>query len=342
VAKFPALPLWTDSWVADTHHLTRAARGTYHDLLVLMWRTPGCRVPNDDDWLSARLHMTLTEIRTELRPLVLEFCQTDGNWLWQKRLRKEFSFVRRQSAAQSVRAKAKWRKEKAISPRDATTGNAPTPTPTPTPIEEEHVHKPPKPKPPSRLRAAAVQPVLAAHMDQPGFQVFSAAIKSTIPRGWHPDEALRRWLKLPPHPAEIWVDAWARYIQHCAEISNRSRHPQRIARPENWFRDKAYSDFLDLALDAVRHNDDKQAQHQATIAAWGQHAGPVVSAIGSDKFDAYLAGSTIEFKTTREAVIHQPKEFAASLLNRHTEIVRAISQALNAEITVTTTERKTA
>ena len=50
MAQFPGLLLWTDAWVADTKHLSRLERGTYLDLLVLMWRTPGCRVPNDDEW----------------------------------------------------------------------------------------------------------------------------------------------------------------------------------------------------------------------------------------------------------------------------------------------------
>lgn len=68
MAEFPALPLWTDAWVADTKHLTWLERGTYHDLLVLMWRSPGCRIPNDDHWLAKRLGMSLAEVQHELRP----------------------------------------------------------------------------------------------------------------------------------------------------------------------------------------------------------------------------------------------------------------------------------
>jgi len=90
MAQFPALMLWTDAWIADTKHLSRLERGTYHDLLVLMWRSPGCKVPNDDGWLGKRLGMTRAEVETELRPLISEFCQTDGNHIWQKRLMKEW------------------------------------------------------------------------------------------------------------------------------------------------------------------------------------------------------------------------------------------------------------
>lgn len=113
MAKFRALMLWTDAWIADTKHLSRCERGTYHDLLVLMWRSPGCTVPNDDKWLAKHLGMTIVEVESELRPLIAEFCQTDGNRIWQKRLKKEFGH----SMSQSARAKSRWRKKKDECPK---------------------------------------------------------------------------------------------------------------------------------------------------------------------------------------------------------------------------------
>lgn len=127
MAQFPGLLLWTDAWVADTKHLSRLERGTYLDLLVLMWRTPGCRVPNDDEWLAKRLAMTPAEVAAELRPLIVEFCQTDGNWIFQKRLQKEFVRAFNHSEKQSDRAKSRWDKEKGLYRGNANThgrGNA--------------------------------------------------------------------------------------------------------------------------------------------------------------------------------------------------------------------------
>lgn len=112
MADFPSLPLFTDAWIADTKHLTRLERGTYHDLLVLMWRTPGCRVPNDNAWLARRLSMTLVEVETELRPIIREFCRTDGNWISQKRLTKVKNYVTQAHGERSDRAKAFWRNKK--------------------------------------------------------------------------------------------------------------------------------------------------------------------------------------------------------------------------------------
>lgn len=111
MAEFAALPLFTDSWIADTAHLTRLERGLYCDLLVLMWRSPECRVPNDLDWISRRLRCDESERRT-LELIVAEFCQSTGNWITQKRLAKEFSYVREKSKKQSDRAKSRWDKDK--------------------------------------------------------------------------------------------------------------------------------------------------------------------------------------------------------------------------------------
>ena len=142
MAEFAALPLFTDSWIADTAHLTRHERGLYFDLLVLMWRTPGCRVPQDIDWTMRRLRCDETE-RAMLVSIFDEFCTCDGNWRTQKRLQKEFEYVRLHSRKQSDSAKARWNKEKNNATAYAkpmpehdsrhASGNAPTPTPTPTP-----------------------------------------------------------------------------------------------------------------------------------------------------------------------------------------------------------------
>lgn len=82
--------LWTDAWIADTCHLTPAERGMYMDLLILMWRTPGCSVPNDDAWLARHLRISLEETCNHLRPLIKEFCRCNEGRITQKRLLSEY------------------------------------------------------------------------------------------------------------------------------------------------------------------------------------------------------------------------------------------------------------
>lgn len=139
MADYPALPLWTDAYLADTAHLTDDEHGRYLLLLITIWRAPDCRIPNDDMWLARRFRRSTDEVHTLFRPLIREFCQSDGNWISQKRLTKERSYVEKASKQRSDAAKARWNKEKRECERNAaphSPRNAPTPTPTPIIPEE--------------------------------------------------------------------------------------------------------------------------------------------------------------------------------------------------------------
>jgi ribosomal protein L37E len=83
MAEFAAMPLFTDSWVADTAHLTRSERGMYMDLLVICWRSPECRVPNDMDWIYRKLGCRGNATECDVAyAIVQEFMTSDGNWLF--------------------------------------------------------------------------------------------------------------------------------------------------------------------------------------------------------------------------------------------------------------------
>ncbi len=55
MAKFPHLPLWTDAYMADTLHLTHEEHGLYLMLLMTIWRSPDCKIPNDLEWVKKAL-----------------------------------------------------------------------------------------------------------------------------------------------------------------------------------------------------------------------------------------------------------------------------------------------
>lgn len=140
MAEFPALPIWTDAYMLDCGHLSDAEHGRYFLLLMLIWRSPGCRIPADPKWIARKLKRTPEEYENQIMPLIAEFCYTTGNWVEQKRLREEYLYLQKQSKKQSDIAKLRWNKDK-----DVSHGNArpmpdrcqtDAPTPTPTPIEE--------------------------------------------------------------------------------------------------------------------------------------------------------------------------------------------------------------
>ncbi len=127
MAKFPHLPLWTDAYMADTLHLTHEEHGLYLMLLMTIWRSPDCKIPNDFEWVKRRLRATDDQMENLVRNLLDEFFTMTGNHITQKRLKEEYEYVKKKAKKNSASAKSRWQKEKQVCER-----NAPTPTPIPS------------------------------------------------------------------------------------------------------------------------------------------------------------------------------------------------------------------
>lgn len=138
MAKFPALPLWTDAYLADTRHLTAEQHGAYLLLLMEAWRRPSCSLPDDDEML-ARLACLSSERWAINRDIVMAFWKFDGRkkeWT-QSRLNDERLYVVKKSGLQRDKAANRWNKSKntdaGTMPEampDGCPSDAPTPTPT--------------------------------------------------------------------------------------------------------------------------------------------------------------------------------------------------------------------
>lgn len=137
MADYPALPLWTDAYLADTRHLTTEQHGAYLLILMEMWRRPDCALPLDHAFL-----IRVTGVSSRKWPLVWRalspLFQKGKTKFQQKRLTKERNFVEEKSNKNSRAARARWLKSKekpdANAMPNACQTDAPTPTPTPTPI----------------------------------------------------------------------------------------------------------------------------------------------------------------------------------------------------------------
>lgn len=132
MAEFPAMPLFTDAYLADCDHLTDAEHGRYLMMLIQIWRAPGQRFPNDDAWLARKFRRSVDAVRDELRPLIQEFFESDGNWITHGRVRREWAYLLERRQKQAARSKSRWDKEK-----DRSRGNA-----TPHMPEDARVHDP--------------------------------------------------------------------------------------------------------------------------------------------------------------------------------------------------------
>ena len=122
------MPFWFDAYWLDCSHLSDAEHGRYLLVMKELWTAPRQRLPNDDDWLARRFRRSAEAVRNEIRPILKEFCQCDGNWWTQKRLSEEFAYVTESRARQSERAKTRWNKEKSAFRGNAGLGTASTPT----------------------------------------------------------------------------------------------------------------------------------------------------------------------------------------------------------------------
>lgn len=135
MAEFPALPLWTDAYLADTRHLSTLEHGAYLLLLMEAWRRPHCDLPDDDRILSRLAGLTMSEWE-EVKPIVMALWTFDGrSKTWkQNRLSIERSYVKKKSRSQRDKAARRWNKRKntdAAALPDECRDDAPTPTPTP-------------------------------------------------------------------------------------------------------------------------------------------------------------------------------------------------------------------
>jgi uncharacterized protein YdaU (DUF1376 family) len=110
MAQFPAFPLWTDAYLADTGHLTTIEHGAYLLLLVTMWRNGG-ELPNDDKELARYARMTSGQW-LRIRPRLMRFFTVSSDSITQGRLTDELVAVKQKSAKQSDSARAKWRKNR--------------------------------------------------------------------------------------------------------------------------------------------------------------------------------------------------------------------------------------
>lgn len=151
MAEFPALPLFTDAYFADTRHLTTIQHGAYMLMLMTAWRSTGCFLPDDDNYLARICGM---DKRTWLanKTTLLAFWKRDSlqNWV-QGRLLDERNFVKDKRNKNAVAGKASAlkrlnRDSTDVQPEGQHEGQqmgqqmpniTSTPTPTLTPIKEK-------------------------------------------------------------------------------------------------------------------------------------------------------------------------------------------------------------
>jgi len=143
--RFPAFMFWPERYWLDTYDLSDAEHGRYLRILMLMWNTPRCRIPDDPAWIATKTGRSVEAFEIEIKPILLRFCKTDGGSWWQAKLLAEYERCERLSSRGRAGGKALAKKKKGSSQthaREPQQAYAPTPTPTPTPKKEEKILPP--------------------------------------------------------------------------------------------------------------------------------------------------------------------------------------------------------
>ena len=108
MAKFHILPLYVADLVGDCAHLSDTEFGRYMRIIILMWRSPDCRIPADPQWITKRINCDALAYAHDVQPIMQEFCTLqDGFWI-QKRLLKEYQKVKATQEKRALAARQRW------------------------------------------------------------------------------------------------------------------------------------------------------------------------------------------------------------------------------------------
>jgi uncharacterized protein YdaU (DUF1376 family) len=244
MAEFPAMPLWTDRWLADTTHLNATEQGAFFLLVIIMWRAKDQRLP-DDDRLLARYARLSTGQWKRLKPTLSEFFTVENGWWLNKTVSSEFDFVRQQRQRQSNNAKSRYLKNKetlsaTAEPRQS---HSPAPTPTPTPKRKRESKD-----------SRAFDAFWTAYPKRLGKKAaaakFSAAVKSGV-------------------SSQQIISGAERYAEHTKITRTEARF---IKHPTTWLNQGCWDDELKSENHTERRRADDRFEQIMGISSSGQPA----------------------------------------------------------------------
>ena len=172
-------PMYPDDFEADTAHLTLAEDGAYNRLLRLCWRTPGCSIPADRQWIYRRLRALSDDDRAVVDTVLDEFFVESDARFSNARLTKEW-LAANEAHERRKNAGSKGGKNKSLKTKETGSSNAkakpkqPEPEPEPEPEVREGAKAP--------LSANAAAPVHASEASEAVSSYNAAAEKAGWPK----------------------------------------------------------------------------------------------------------------------------------------------------------------
>lgn len=96
----------------ETYALSDVDHGRYLRVLIVLWDCPGGKAPNDAAWWGAKTLRSVEAFESEIKPILLKFCKTNGNSWWHPEMVEDQERQRRLSDRGSVGGKALAEKKK--------------------------------------------------------------------------------------------------------------------------------------------------------------------------------------------------------------------------------------
>lgn len=106
-AKPSHIPLFPDAYLRDNYRLTLEQHGLFLMLIMEAWARPDCRLPGNDEALAEIAQIPVARFRKICGPVLAQWTR-DGGTIHQKRLLKEWEYVRAKSGKRADAARARW------------------------------------------------------------------------------------------------------------------------------------------------------------------------------------------------------------------------------------------
>lgn len=112
MSKKPShIPVFPDAYLRDNYRLTLEQHGLFLLLMMEAWNSENCTLADDEKTLAEIGGVTVARFR-KIAPQVLEKWTREGGRIYQKRLLKEWHYVREKSGKRKASAETRWEREK--------------------------------------------------------------------------------------------------------------------------------------------------------------------------------------------------------------------------------------
>lgn len=111
MSKKPShIPLFPDAYLRDNFRMSLEQHGMFLMLIMEAWNDDNCSLPDDEKELAALCGVSVSHFRKIASPVLSKWTRENGR-IYQKRLRKEWLYVREKSA--KAKASVAQRKDRA-------------------------------------------------------------------------------------------------------------------------------------------------------------------------------------------------------------------------------------